>query len=53
MNARDRKRLKNISTKVSHLISINNTLITSSISDNGLYYSKDGGKTWNISKLIP
>lgn len=51
MNARDRKRLKNISTKVSHLISNNNMLIASSISDNGLYYSEDG-RTWNISKSI-
>ena len=53
MNVKDRKRLKNISTKVSHLISINNTLIASSISDNGLYYSEDNGRTWNISKSIP
>lgn len=52
MNARDRKKLKNISTKVSHLISSNNILIASSISDNGLYYSEDDGRTWDISKSI-
>lgn len=52
MNARDRKRLKNISTKVSHSISSNNILIASSISDGGLYYYEDNGKTWNISKSI-
>ena len=51
MNAKDIKKLKNISTKVSHLISNNNTLIANSISNDGLYYSEDNGKTWKQSNI--